>query len=1064
MTDLSGLWRSSDDLGKDLILYLALLPSPVSIDSLVSLSQASVVGVLNSIEKLKAARAIIEKKGMGKGLYFFSGPDPVDFIRDHVTHEEAQRVASRITDFYRRFTENIGDKEIIKLGELYQKSGAALREELSVLKRAADILSRSGQNERAVRHYEQCLHSMSNSGVNEANAGDFLDCVLGRISVLIYHMSAKDELSLLNKAKVVASRFQKWDYLARTEMVMAQILQTQGEDRKAFRCFNNFLKLANRFGDLKVVKSAVLETCVFLFWKGRCSEVINHYEKAIGSLEEFGDDEASLKAAALVGYCFVICGRVARGMGIIETVRAKGSLLSLQQVIVFADHMMVRSLFEIRRISEAEPYVEELFSLTEDSPGDMLSRSINDQRAYILCVKGEHREAFEYHKKGVLYTQSLGWKHPCVPWVFEYLDILESKGFFDEDVNYDSETTRLVRWDDLRIKGAAFRYRATRNTERKLSLGTILSDLKKSEKYLKRSGAEVELARTRIALGRYFLKKDPKMAKPCLERAWAFLSRIDKNLFPKDLLALMPEARKFEVIVEKMIQINESLGTIRNQTSFLEKVIEVAMDFALATRGTFITLERDGKLRQVASRNLDPSLFETDRFKMVRTLVADSAINGIELVFPRQRDNGRFSFQDDSCQVHEKIFRQAGIQSFVGMPARLDNQTYGYLCLDNRLGGEPFSHNQLPLVRFLCSQIAVGLSNLDTYKEMRQLKDRFEEEAIFYKREMGLAAPIEMIGGKSEGMRKLIDRIRRSAPTDSSILILGETGVGKELVAKAIHNLSNRKHGPFIPVNLATIPQELLASELFGHAKGAFTGAHERQKGRFELAHEGTVFLDEIGDLPRAVQVKLLRVLQERTFEILGSAHQPVRSDFRVVAATNKNLRAEVEKGSFRQDLYYRLDAFTIHVPPLRERKEDIPDLARHFVVKFSKKLGRSMARIPREEMKKLIDHTWPGNVRELEHCIEQALILSDGTSIVFPDLARTSGNILPPLGQGGGVMTLENMERDYIERILTMTHWKVMGRGGAATILGKKPTTLFSRMKRLGIKRPGSSPQPPTS
>ncbi|RJR47346.1 MAG: GAF domain-containing protein [Desulfobacteraceae bacterium] len=1048
--DLPKIWQGFDDLKKELVLYLTHLPSPVSIDTLVFLSQTSVMSILSAVEDLKGKRVIVEKKGKEKGLYFLNHSDPAGFIREHVKRGQAQRALTRITEFYQGSPDKMGDGEIVKLAGLYQKTGAS-GDAFGIIKKAADILARLGEDEKAVRYYEHCLGIISDGSVTHKNAEDFLDCVLGRVSILIYHMSAQDEVSLLNRAKWVAKRFNKRDRLARLEIVMAQILQTLGEHKKAAGCFDEFIKLVKNTEDPKMAKAAVLATCEFLFWRGRFSDVVNHYEKTIGSLEEFGDDEASLKAAALVGCCFVIRGRIARGMGMIETVRAKGLLLGFHQVTIFTDQMMVLSLFELRRVSEAEFYLDRLSCVSEDSLGYLISRAINDERAFILCQKGEYQKAFDCHQRGVLHARSLGWKHHCGPWVFEYLDILESKGLIDEEVNYSSEIKRLVKWDDLRMKGAAFRYRALRKLYRHQSLDAVLPDLKASEKYLEQAGAEIELARTRIALGRYFLNEDSKTAKSYLERAWAVLSRIDKNLFPKDLLTAMPEERKLEVMVERMIQINESLGTIRDQRPFLEKVIEVAMDFVMATRGAFLIPKREGGFKQAASRNLDSLLFESDRFKMVRAVADDAARKGIELVFPQQKDDGH--------QAYEKIFSKAGIQSFIGVPAQLAGRTYGYLCLDNRLGGEPFSRNQLPLVRFLCSQISVGLSNLETFEEMKELKDRYEEEAIFYKREMGITPAIEMIGGKSEGMRRVINRIRQVAPTDTSVLILGETGVGKELVAKAIHNLSNRSGGPFIPVNLAAIPPELVASELFGHEKGAFTGAHERRKGRFELADGGTIFLDEIGDLPHSVQVKLLRVLQEGTFDRLGNA-QHVRSEFRVVAATNKDLRAEVLNDAFRRDLYYRLDVFSIHVPPLRERKENIPDLAHHFVEKFCKKLGRRGARIPRAQMKKLIDYAWPGNVRELEHSIEQALILSDGTGISFPDLVRPPSSSISTLGYERDVMTLQDLERDYIERILNMSRWKVMGPGGAASILGMKPTTLFSRMKKLGIRRSMTSSQ----
>jgi transcriptional regulator with GAF, ATPase, and Fis domain len=338
------------------------------------------------------------------------------------------------------------------------------------------------------------------------------------------------------------------------------------------------------------------------------------------------------------------------------------------------------------------------------------------------------------------------------------------------------------------------------------------------------------------------------------------------------------------------------------------------------------------------------------------------------------------------------------------------------------------------------------------YNEMKELKDRFKEEADFYKQELGGSSSLKMIVGQSPVIQNVMDNIRQVAPTASSVLILGETGVGKELVAKAVHELSKRKDGPFIPINLATLPQELVTSELFGHEKGSFTGANERQKGRFELANGGTIFLDEIGDLPLAVQVKLLRVLQEGSFERLGSAKQ-IHSDFRVIAATNKNLQAEVEKGAFRQDLFFRLNAFTIDVPPLRARKEDIPRLAQHFLDKYNKEMGKRIRRLPANEIKRLLAYHWPGNVRELKHLIERAVILSDGHGISFADLERSPAPNVSELDYG--TMTMADMERSYITKILNLTGWKVSGQSGAAALLGLTHQTLFFRMKKLGIARP---------
>jgi transcriptional regulator with GAF, ATPase, and Fis domain len=308
-----------------------------------------------------------------------------------------------------------------------------------------------------------------------------------------------------------------------------------------------------------------------------------------------------------------------------------------------------------------------------------------------------------------------------------------------------------------------------------------------------------------------------------------------------------------------------------------------------------------------------------------------------------------------------------------------------------------------------------------------------------------------MIVGRSGAIQKVKDQIRQVAETDSSVLLLGETGVGKELVARAIHRLSGRADGPFIPVSIAALPQELAASELFGHEKGAFTGAHIQNKGRFELAHGGTIFLDEIGELSIPLQVKLLRVLQEGVFERLGSS-RPIRSDFRVIAATNKALVSEVAAGAFREDLYYRLNVFPMEIPPLRLRRGDISILARYFTDLYARKMGRDLG-IPRSELKKLEAYHWPGNVRELKHFIERAVILCDGGDLVLsvPDVSSAGGAV-----QGQRIGSLAGMEKAHIEAVLEAAGGRVKGPAGAAAILEMKPSTLYYRMKKLGIRRRG--------
>ena len=354
--------------------------------------------------------------------------------------------------------------------------------------------------------------------------------------------------------------------------------------------------------------------------------------------------------------------------------------------------------------------------------------------------------------------------------------------------------------------------------------------------------------------------------------------------------------------------------------------------------------------------------------------------------------------------------------------------------------------------------------------KLRQLSLQNE----YLQEEIKEAHNFEEIVGRSAALASVLEKVRLVAATDSSVLILGETGTGKELISRAVHSGSARKDRALIKVNCAALPTGLIESELFGHEKGAFTGASERRIGRFELAHGGTIFLDEIGEMPPEVQVKLLRVLQEREFERVGG-HQTIKSDVRVIAATNRDLAREVAEGKFRQDLYYRLNVFPLRLPPLRERPEDVGLLVHYFVRRYATKIGRNITRVPKETMERLAAYSWPGNVRELENVIERAVILSTGpdleigpeilTPVPEPRSTRTeipqsavadasSSAAIGNSGAGGDTMSLEEIERGHILAVLKRTNWRIDGPSGAATALNLNSSTLRSRMKKLGIRR----------
>ena len=335
-------------------------------------------------------------------------------------------------------------------------------------------------------------------------------------------------------------------------------------------------------------------------------------------------------------------------------------------------------------------------------------------------------------------------------------------------------------------------------------------------------------------------------------------------------------------------------------------------------------------------------------------------------------------------------------------------------------------------------------------KEIEKLKEQLQADYTYLREEIKLEHNFNEIICVSNALKYVLFKIEQIANIDTTILILGETGTGKELVARAIHNMSPRKNRPLVKVDCATLPPNLIESELFGHEKGSFTGSQERTIGRFELAHGSTVFLDEIGELPLELQSKLLRVIQDGEFERIGSS-SPIKVDVRIIAATNRNLENEIRKGNFRQDLWYRLNVFPITVPPLRQRVEDIPLLMHDFVNKFSKKTGKAIEKVTKDAMRILKSYSWPGNVRELQNVIERAVINTQGSILCLTDKLEVP---LDAERTTNRKKNLKIIEHDHILNVLEGTKWKIEGKNGAAAILGLNPSTLRSRMRNLGIRR----------
>jgi formate hydrogenlyase transcriptional activator len=524
--------------------------------------------------------------------------------------------------------------------------------------------------------------------------------------------------------------------------------------------------------------------------------------------------------------------------------------------------------------------------------------------------------------------------------------------------------------------------------------------------------------------------------------------------------------RRSEEQNRSLLLINNAIITNLTEEALLRSISEVLRRFIGFDRCA-ITLYRP----------------ETDTFRFLAVegeLQSDYFQTGMEVrrtetsvgwVYDRQQARVCGDLQDLAPFPNERRLAGEGIHSICVLPMSLQGKCIGTLSFVSR-ERDRYSAQDVLFLQEVANQVVLATRNMQSYDEIANLKSRFEKENVYLREELRAEHNFEEIVGNSPALLKVLRDVERVAPTDSTVLIFGETGTGKELVARAIHSRSTRSSRALVNVNCSAISAGLVESELFGHVKGAFTGALDRRIGRFELANGGTIFLDEIGELNLETQVKLLRVLQEREFEPVGSS-RTMTADVRVIAATNRNLREAVEAGRFRADLFYRLNVFPIEIPPLRERRSDIPKLVAFSLSRLSKRLGKKIEGVSRDSMDHLLNYAWPGNIRELQNVIERAVIVSP------EPIVRLDRDLIPIAGAKAAenhetsrhesvdivpdntaeLLTLSEVERKHILAVLHKSGGKIEGANGAAKILGLHPNTLRHRIQKLGLRTTGSRP-----
>jgi transcriptional regulator with GAF, ATPase, and Fis domain len=1021
---------------RKVVILASLMPPPISLDLLTTVTAFSPIKVLKILEELANQGVLRSYEPAGLGNYCFSDPTmSKTILRDldkAAVRDLAQLLIQHVSglnlppDVISLFIANV-----YFMSELESKA-------LEHILCAANYCFRHDANEAAAVYYRMALDTCEQCVQSTKIEESLIDSAVGLISAQGHCMPLSEQRETLLRAQVCARKLSDRIRLCKIDLLLGEIAKSAGDYPAAGDLFEEAWNFATLLNDDEMRKKAALVSADFLFWQGKVAEAVARYEDAIGDLEQFPSDEATLRACTTLGWCYAICGQPARGLGLIEAARQKATSLGFRQAEMDAGVRKTLTLLDSGYIAEMEVVLQDVFKNSEEDLGNYRLWACYAAHAFALYTKGDLEGCFKFQKKAYAKSKAVGWFHHRGPFNFEYMDALEEAGMIHPEMNYESELQRVANWPDLYMQGVGLRYRALRLLKQGGSTEEALFHLEQSSSVLSGVGADLELARTKIELARLYLRgSEYELSRKLLKEAYKVLSGVNEELFPYELRPYLDGESDHDRIIRVLTDFGNAVGTVRDRKKLLEKIITLLTKLTLAGRGGFFIAGQDSKPELVASRNLDKTMVESSLFRSSHELILNA--------FNADLDKNRSNNSNDRSDA-----RPGDRMGWaLCRPVVLQDQILGVIYLDNTLVDLSPPETELAFLEVILNHVAVALDNAQAYEEIIHLKERLEDENRFYRIEMESSANLMSIMGKSKGIQRVLSQIRQVAPTNTTVLVHGETGVGKELVARAIHNLSSRRDGPFISVNVASLEFGVISSELFGHEKGSFTGAMRTRRGRFELADGGTLFLDDIDNLSLEIQAKILRILQEKEFQRVGG-DKTIYSDFRLIAATNQNLEELIRKDQFRSDLYYRLNVFPIHVIPLRDRLDDIPLLAAFFMEKYAAKLGKKILGISKKNVQKLLAYPWPGNVRELEHIIERAVILSEHEHLFVPDLVIGGGHP----SSHDQFLPYREMEKIHILESLRRCNWRVSGKGGAAELLDLPPTTLYSKMKKLGISK----------
>ncbi len=1031
------------DLGPEQWRFLAVLEAlggTLHIDILDSLAPLSAGQLVDILKKTAATGTLIQEQS---GLFSLANPLATPLARKLDLVNRGASLSALVDVIYSGKIENRLDPR--RLIALLDRSGRDL--EAGMLEFSLVDLEKERGSDLEVIHtlLLRGVNRLKNLALDPDTSSIYIARALKLSNLCFVLGRGIGELDeILDTAQLLATRLGDKRSQALINLNVGMLYYFTGRRGEAFLVLSVGLEKVNELGDEDILSQSAEYIAIFYFMKGQFREVMKHLEH-LENLIDFNVETIQTMTYIVFSYSALYLGQFHRAFGFLDSnlrIAEENSNKALASVL---RSVLGTTLILVKRYSEAELHLNRARQESLDCDNAFGYHYSGGGLAFLYFTTGDLSKSYAIYKDTVEKVMQAGLlQQYSSPWILEIFHEFHRRGFEPLPYwNYLDNMEMTLNGVNVQLRGVALRLKVQDRIDQGFrEKGPLLADLEASRTCLEISGNNMQLAKTVLEIAHLELLHNNKdAARGYAQEAWRLFGGHADDFFP-DQYKLLLEKKQFSPdqqsarndYLSRYFEEMAAIKTSQGQEETLSKAIISTNRFFGAERGGIFwfadgNFTRSPELRAVS--NLTKEEVESPRFKPC-----------LEHVFKAFRTKKPLVVRNDPV---ETAMKGEKTRSVLCLPFEVQGMTRGVIYHDNSYMQDAFDFLDPAMMAFLARHTSDIIDSLLNTMKIKDEKEKLSRERVTCQQAYN---KLQLIAG-SQVMRDQLAMAGQVAATGSNVLLLGETGTGKGVFARWVHENSPRTNGPFIEVDCTTIPENLVESELFGYEKGAFTGAVNQKLGRVELAHNGTLFLDEIGELPLHLQTKLLKTLEEKTFVRIGGG-RVIKSDFRLIAATNRNLKNEVSIGRFREDLYYRLNVFPLSIPPLRERAEDIIELARYFVEFYARKNGRTGLELSREDLKILLNYSWPGNVRELQNVIERAIILAKGDKLLIP--LFPTGAESDSRGIFADLPTLDELQRCYILHVFEHTKGKVSGPGGAADILGMKRTSLYSRMRSLDM------------